>query len=277
MGCLGSCEGNQKESTVRHPCFSPQGHGKAGRIHLPVAPSCNIGCGYCVRKFDCANESRPGVTSRVITPEQALWRVEQALASDIGPYLNVVGIAGPGEPLANENTFKTFRLLQEHHPHLISCVSSNGLLLADRLADLVKLNVSHVTVTMNTLDPAIGARIYRHVIWQGQRLTGEAGAALLIERQLLGIQMAADAGLTVKVNTVVIPGLNDDRIEDLAREVKRRGAALLNLMPLINQGDFADWAPPTPATLQKLQQKAAAILPQLAHCRQCRADAIGLI
>ena len=58
-----------------HPCFGGD-HSKAGRIHLPVAPGCNIKCGFCERKFDCANESRPGVTSKVLTPEQAVRRVE---------------------------------------------------------------------------------------------------------------------------------------------------------------------------------------------------------
>ena len=54
-----------------HPCFGGD-HSKAGRLHLPVAPGCNIKCGFCERKFDCANESRPGVTSKVLTPEQAV-------------------------------------------------------------------------------------------------------------------------------------------------------------------------------------------------------------
>ncbi|MTV49223.1 radical SAM protein [Heliobacillus mobilis] len=277
MGCTGSCGGNSTKDVSKHPCFSPHGHGKSGRIHLPVAPGCNIACGYCVRKFDCANESRPGVTSRVITPEQALWRVEQALASDIGPYLQVVGIAGPGEPLANPATYTTLELIQEHHPHLIRCISSNGLLLAERLTDLLRCGVSHVTVTLNTLDPAVGAQIYRYVRWQGRKLADEMGAQILLEQQLLGIELAAQAGLTVKVNTVVIPGLNDKHLEELAWEVRARGASILNLMPLINQGIFADVQPPSPEEMRTYRRQAEAILPQLSHCRQCRADAIGII
>lgn len=277
MGCLGSCDSKSGNLDQSHPCFSPHGHGKAGRIHLPVAPGCNISCGYCVRKFDCANESRPGVTSRVITPEQALWRVEQALSTKLGPYLNVIGIAGPGEPLANERTFDTLELVKERYPRLIRCISSNGLLLAQRLDDLIRLGVSHVTVTFNTLEPAVGAKIYRYVRWQGQKLMGEDGARRLIENQLEGIQKAAEAGMTVKVNTVVIPGVNGHNLEEQAWEVKRRGAAILNLMPLINQGIFADVTPPTPVEMSQYRQQMALILPQLSHCRQCRADAIGLV
>src|SRR5664279_3378692 len=58
-----------------HPCFSKEAHTRFGRIHLPVAPACNIQCRYCIRKYDCANESRPGITSRVMTPYEALDRV----------------------------------------------------------------------------------------------------------------------------------------------------------------------------------------------------------
>ena len=47
---------------TKHPCFNPDVKGKFGRVHLPVAPKCNIQCGYCNRKYDCVNESRPGVT-----------------------------------------------------------------------------------------------------------------------------------------------------------------------------------------------------------------------
>ena len=57
----------------RHPCFNAKVKGQYGRVHLPVAPKCNIQCNYCNRKYDCVNESRPGVTSTVLSPEQALY------------------------------------------------------------------------------------------------------------------------------------------------------------------------------------------------------------
>lgn len=52
----------------KHPCFNPAVKGQFGRVHLPVAPKCNIKCNFCNRKYDCINESRPGVTSNVLTP-----------------------------------------------------------------------------------------------------------------------------------------------------------------------------------------------------------------
>ena len=79
----------------KHPCFNRDAHNKFGRIHLPVAPRCNIQCNFCNRKFDCMNESRPGVTSGVLKPEQAVAYLAEVVAKR--PEIAVMGIAGPGE------------------------------------------------------------------------------------------------------------------------------------------------------------------------------------
>ncbi|MEI7298717.1 nitrogenase cofactor biosynthesis protein NifB, partial [Paraburkholderia tropica] len=84
------------------------------------APACNIQCNYCNRKYDCSNESRPGVVSQKLTPEQAVKKVV-AVASEI-PQMTVLGIAGPGDSLANpKKTFDTFRMLQEQAPDIKLC------------------------------------------------------------------------------------------------------------------------------------------------------------
>ncbi|KLU60902.1 FeMo cofactor biosynthesis protein NifB [Peptococcaceae bacterium CEB3] len=262
---------------TEHPCFSPDGHGRAGRIHLAVAPECNISCNYCVRKYDCANESRPGVTSKVIGAEEAMRVVQGAKLSSLGAYLHVIGIAGPGEPLANRETFATLALLQQKFPDMKRCLSSNGLLLPEKLPELLTLGVSHVTVTLNTLDTSSALQIYSYVRWRGQTLIGRPAVTLLLENQLLGIEQAVRAGLHVKVNTVVIPGINDDKLTALAREMKQRGVEIHNLLPLIPQGKFA-WRPaPRPADMHTYRRELGRVLPQMSHCRQCRADAIGLV
>ena len=50
-----------------HPCYNEGAHRRYARMHLPVAPKCNIQCNYCNRRYDCCNESRPGVTSEVLS------------------------------------------------------------------------------------------------------------------------------------------------------------------------------------------------------------------
>jgi len=230
-----------------------------------------------VRKFDCANESRPGVTSRVQTSEEALETVRTSKASEIGSKLTVVGIAGPGEPLANSATFETLRGVKRDFPEMILCLSSNGLLLPEKIDELADIGVSHVTVTINTLDEQVGAQIYSYVRWKGKTLVGPEGAAILIKNQLDGLELAAKAGMTVKVNTVLIPGVNDQLLYSLGLELKKRGADIHNIMPIIPQGKFAHITAPTKELVTSCRSSAGEILPQMQHCQQCRADAIGLL
>ena len=118
-----------------HPCFDPKARARWARVHLPVAPACNVSCNFCDRRFDCTNESRPGVTSVLLSPWQALAYLDGLVArrQDVA----VVGIAGPGDPLANpEATLETLRLVRAHHPDLLLCLATNGLALAEHAAEL---------------------------------------------------------------------------------------------------------------------------------------------
>ncbi len=260
-----------------HPCFGGD-HGKAGRMHLPVAPGCNIKCGFCERRFDCANESRPGVTSRVLTPEEALERVRLVLRHpEVGKKMKVVGIAGPGEPTANERTFETFRLVKQHFPELTLCLSTNGLLLPERFAEIRDLGIHSLTVTVNALTPSTGARVYEWIRYRGETLRGESAAAMLLENQWRGIEMAVQAGMLVKINSVYIPGVNDHETLPLAVKAREMGAMMMNIVPLIALGIFKGIEPPSDAVMEMVRNQAELILSQARHCRQCRADAVGLV
>jgi nitrogen fixation protein NifB len=106
---------------------------------------------------------------------------------------------------------------------------------------------------------------------------GSDGAEILIANQLNGLEQAASYGITVKVNTVLIPDVNDAEIRVIAEEVKRRGASIMNVMPLIPQVEFATLSAPTSERLEEVRSANEAIIGQFRHCRQCRADAVGLI
>lgn len=274
-----TCPMMKMQRETEHPCFGGD-HSKAGRIHLPVAPGCNIKCGFCERRFDCANESRPGVTSKVLTPEQAVKRValvKQHMLKKGGAELKVVGIAGPGDPLANPATFETFRLVKDTFPEMTLCLSTNGLLLTENLHILQRLGVHSITVTINALTPKTGAKIYEWVNLHGTRLDGDQGAAVLIKRQLDGVRFAAAVGMMVKVNHVYIPGINDHESLDLAVKVRELGAEMMNIIPVIPMGIFKETSPPDEAAMELIRNQAELILSQARHCKQCRADAAGVV
>ncbi|PKM81970.1 MAG: nitrogenase cofactor biosynthesis protein NifB [Firmicutes bacterium HGW-Firmicutes-14] len=287
MKCGGSCgSGHQTglltpetmQKSNRHPCYSEDAHHKYARMHLPVAPACNISCNYCCRKFDCVNESRPGVTSEVLSPEMAAEKF--SVVQDSITNLSVVGIAGPGDALANwSQTRKSIELIKERAPKTVFCLSTNGLMLPQLADEIVGLGIRHVTVTVNALDPVIGALIYSHVIYQGKKYTGVEGARILLDNQLDGIKRLAGQGVAVKVNIVMIRGINDSHIPEIVKKAKELGAFMTNIMPLIPAAGsvFADYPQTGMKELNRMRDLCQLDLHQMRHCRQCRADAIGML
>lgn len=266
------------EKSSKHPCFTYGARHKYARMHLPVAPACNISCNYCNRLFDCLHESRPGVTSDILTPEAALAkyiRVKKHMEN-----LSVAGIAGPGDALANwENTRRTIALIKEYDPEVVFCLSTNGLMLPEYAAAIVQLGVRHVTVTVNCLKPSIGEKIYQHVDYKGKRYRGTNGASILIQNQLAGIKELASQGVLVKVNIVMLRGINDSHVPVIVKKVKDLGASVTNIMPLIPAAGsaFENYSQTSARDIKIMRDICEVILPQMSHCRQCRADAIGLL
>ncbi len=278
------------EQTQKHPCYSADAHHKYARMHLPVAPKCNISCNYCNRKFDCMNESRPGVTSQVLTPDEALYKYGKV--KEKIDQLTVVGIAGPGDALANwKQTKKTISLIKDFHndthrqeanvkqEEAIFCLSTNGLMLSLYADEIIAMGINHVTITINAIDAEIGAQIYKYILWNGLRYTGKAAAEILIDSQLAGLKRLAENGVMVKVNIVMISGVNDKHIPEVVKKVKSLGAFMTNIMPLIPAaGSAFEHHPQTSMKeIEQMRKLCELDVMQMRHCKQCRADAVGLL
>ncbi len=262
----------------KHPCFNPEAKGTYGRVHLPVAPKCNIKCNFCDRKYDCVNESRPGVTSTILSPEQAGIYMDRVM--DKEPRISVAGIAGPGDPFANgPETIATLRTIRKKHPDTMLCVSSNGMGIAPYIEELAEIGVTHVTITVCTVDPEIGRNIYSWVRDGKVVYRGIKAAELLLSRQIAAIRALKKHGITVKINCIVIPGINDHHVEAVARTMQELGADLLNCMamfPNVNT-PFGHIEQPDKKLMEELRAVAEKYLPQMRHCTRCRADAVGLL
>jgi nitrogenase molybdenum-iron protein alpha/beta subunit/MoaA/NifB/PqqE/SkfB family radical SAM enzyme len=265
------------DKTATHPCFGEQACQNA-RVHLPVAPKCNIQCNYCLRNYDCMNESRPGVTSKILSPAEALERYIKLKANM--PSLTVVGIAGPGDALANfDKSAETFRLIREYDQGVTFCIATNGLLLPQYAQELKELDVSHVTVTMNAVDPSIGAKIYKYVQYMGKTYTGIEGAAILLANQLAGIKMLSEAGIMCKVNCVTLKGINDHHIYEVTQMAANLGAFMTNIMQHlpVKGSAFEGLERVTNKEIAVLREQCGANIKQMTHCRQCRSDAAGTL
>ncbi|MDR2042834.1 MAG: radical SAM protein [Clostridium sp.] len=253
----------RREIMDDHPCFSAKAHNSKGRLHLPVSPACNIQCRFCTRSQN-TSENRPGVSAGVLKPEEAVATVSRALK--LCPQISVVGIAGPGDTLASEHALKAFQAVHRAFPDLIKCLSTNGLELPGKAQALWDTGVRTITVTVNAVDHEILGKI---VSWVKDGRD-------LITAQLTGIRECAEQGMVVKINTVLIPGVNDGHIAEIAETVRKAGATRHNIIPLIPQNEFADTLPPTCEQIEKARNEAGKYLEQFRHCRHCRADACGI-
>lgn len=258
----------------RHPCMGGEANVSAGRIHLPVSPACNIQCKFCTRQFD-KSLIRPGVSSLVLKPEESVDVIRRA--RELCPELSVVGIAGPGDTLATRHALDTFVLVKKEFPELICCLSTNGFRLPDRVDEIAEIGIETITVTVNAVDPEIEARINEFVIdGNGIKTAGIEGAKLLINNQLRGIKRAAELGIVIKINTVLVPGINDHHIAEVARVTSELGASLLNIIPLIPQNGMKDIPAPDCVMLDRVRAEAGQYLEVFRHCKHCRADALGI-
>lgn len=255
-----------------HPCFGGQKN-HAGRIHLPVSPGCNIACRFCDRTINDVEE-RPGVTSKVIKPEECEEILKKAL--ELCPDIKVAGIAGPGDTLASDTALKTFRIIKEKFPGLIKCMSTNGLLLSERAQEVIDAGIDSLTVTVNAVDPEIESRLNAYIIYHGKKIEGVEGAKILIKNQLEGIRKIAEAGITIKVNTVLVPEINGNHIEEIARTVKEAGARIYNIIPLIPQHELKNCKAPVCAEIDAARTAASKYIDVFRHCQHCRADAVGV-
>jgi nitrogen fixation protein NifB len=217
----------------------------------------------------------PGAARLLIRPDEAPGYVSRAL--ELCPDLTVVGVAGPGDALATDHALKALAAVHERFPHLIKCVSTNGLLLAEKINDVTAAGVTTLTVTVNAVNPDILGRLNDGIVYKGSYLTGRRAQELLIENQLKGIGAAAAAGLTVKVNAVFAPGVNGRHVPEVAKAAAEWGASLFNIIPLIAQCGMSGEREPTCAETDALRREVEKYLPVFRHCRHCRADAVGAI
>jgi nitrogen fixation protein NifB len=256
-----------------HPCYTEAARLRYGRIHLPVAAGCNLGCNYCERTIgpEARSSGGPGSAERLISPDEAAARVNAI--KPLG-WLHVVGIAGPAEPLASPETFETLRLIHAAYPDLVLCLSTNGLNLEAALVELLHLGLRALTVTINTTQPRTASRLYAWADIGGERLRGPQAAADILTRQWRGLAAAAETGLLIKVNSVFVPGLNDADLLAVARRAAALGAHRHNIMPLIPRGRMRDHRPPSRQELAAVQRECERWIPQFRGCTQCPADVI---
>jgi len=91
-----------------------------------------------------------------------------------------------------------------------------------------------------------------------------------------GLKEAGTTDIEIKANTVLVPGVNDKHIGEIACAVSALGAKHINVMPLIPNGEFSQTPPPGCIEVEKAREQAGQYMSVFRHCAHCRADACGV-
>jgi cyclic pyranopterin phosphate synthase len=177
-------------------------------LRISLTPACNLNCLYC----HAEGEVLPGS----LLSSEEIAAIMQVAADFEFRSIKFTG----GEPLLRSDILEIIRAVPEK---MESSLTTNGTLLADAAADLMGAGLSRVNVSLDSLDP----ETY-------QRITGKDRLRDVLE----GIDAALRAGLTpVKLNMVVLSGINENEIPDFLEFVKGNRDLVLQLIELM---DFKD-------------------------------------
>ncbi len=248
------------------PCLGTDARNASGRLHLPVAPRANT-----MSKF-----SSPACGKKAITPAEALQLLTRA--QEKGLEFSIVGITGPGEPFAfPELTFETLELVREKYPEMTLCLTTNGINGAQYAEKCKALSLSHVSVTVNAVDPEVAMELYAWVRPGKKTLQSKDGCEFLIKEQAAAVSAFKDAGLPVKINTTVYPGVNDAHLDAISRTMALLGADAIQVDPYVPLGKCI-WPGETPleapsdAIMEKAKAAAALHLPLSEASGTCSAQ-----
>ncbi len=199
-------------------------------LRLSVTDRCNLRCPYCMPA-----DGIPLIPQREILSYEEIRTIVQTAA---GLGISRVRLTG-GEPLVRDQLPKLVGMLSELEGVEELSLTTNGTLLKNYARKLKQAGLSRVNVSLDTLKAGRYRDITRH---------GELSAVLD------GIEAARGAGLLpVKINMVVMRGVNDDEILDFARMTidQEWHVRFIERMPFNRAGDSI----PT----SEVQQRIAAL------------------
>lgn len=259
---------------TEHPCFSEGCDKGIKRIHLPVAESCNLGCGFC--EFNLKQFNERINTKNAISSEKALNWLEILRKKD-GESFSIISIAGPGEPLFSKGTFKTLKKVKKLYPEAKTCLCTNGIELKKRKTEILDL-LDYLTITVNVNNAETAKKIYRFVILEGEVKNDIKSFQMMLDRIWEGIKAIGETSSlkAVKVNTIYFPDINEKEIIEIAKKAAKYNIDEFNIKKLINKGYFKNHEKTNQAKLRSIENEASKYIKVFKKCKNCSYDAYGV-
>ncbi len=186
-------------------------------VRIAVTSACDLRCIYCHREGEgengCTRDDRPSQMSKEEISELI------SVFAELG--IKTIKITG-GEPLLRPDLLDIIRSIP---PHIESSLTTNGTHLAKLAKDLKAAGLSRVNVSLDTMN----RETYKQITGKDR-----------LKDVLDGIDAALAAGLTpVKLNMVILKGMNDHEIDDFLAYVRARGEHLI--LQIIELMDLNGW------------------------------------
>ncbi|HCH35079.1 MAG: GTP 3',8-cyclase MoaA [Dehalococcoidia bacterium] len=191
-------------------------------LRISVTDRCNFRCTYCMPSEIF------GEKYHFLNREEVLSYEEIKRLTEIFIHLGVrkVRITG-GEPLVRRDIDKLIAQLSNIEEIEDLTLTTNGYLLAEQVEKLQKAGLRRITVSLDSLDEDIFAKMN--------------GKGYKPDVVLNGIKAAEDLGLPVKVNAVIERGVNDNGVLDLVKYFKGSGH-ILRFIEFMDVGNVNGWA-----------------------------------
>ncbi|HCC34670.1 MAG TPA: nitrogenase molybdenum-iron cofactor biosynthesis protein [Ruminococcaceae bacterium] len=264
---------------ILHPCFDETESGY--RIHLPIAKQCNTKCNYCKIALS-KGDQRPGVAERILAIDEIVPYINKSLARY--KDCKIIGIAGPGDPLANpDELFAALELVSRYFPGFKKCICTNGFWLEDYVDQIRAARIDYMTLTMNAINADTLSKIYQFISYHGEQYEGAEAGRLILTLQKTALELLSlMQGLKIKVNIVFIPGVNDQEMDELIQFLCGYPVNIINIIPLLPVADttFETMAPFNQNEYNKMKKVLADKYPAVRlkqGCQRCRSDARGKI
>ena len=252
---------------ANHPCFGAGSRKKVGRLHLPVARR-----SFARVKFAPTTKPKPAVM-----PEEGLNMLRAVV--DNGTSVDIVGITGPGDPLANVDiTLTTLGLVREAFPDMQLCLTTVGIGLADAAEKLAGLKLSHVTVLVDAVSAEVAKKLYAWIRPSTKTVPLAEAVDVLLAEQAKGVGALVKAGISVKINTTVYPGVNAGHVEDVAAAMKALGAEIMAVIPFASPAESDDPdMPDEPGSelMRTVRDQAARHMELMPAWDECGEDVVG--
>lgn len=183
-------------------------------LRLSITPRCNLNCIYC-RPGYCPTGFDPYAQAQLMTPDE----IDRLVGVLVGLGINKVRLTG-GEPLVRNDLEEIIARITRHPEIKDLSLTTNGQDLAGRAAALKKAGLMRINISLDSLREE-----------RFKAITGNGSLQLVLD----GIDASLAAGLNpVKLNTVLMRGINDDELDSLFELTRNRPLALrlIELMPM---------------------------------------------